>query len=73
MEQAFMRGLSVDIQSRYFSIVNLLHQLDLQEETDDEKESAAIRKSGEIHGSGLRPRWSGFLQRTEKEEDFAAV
>ncbi|HJC82700.1 MAG TPA: serine/threonine protein kinase [Candidatus Anaerostipes avicola] len=44
MEQAFMRGLSVDIQSRYFSIVNLLHQLDLQEETDDEKESAAIRK-----------------------------
>lgn len=44
MEQAFMRGLSVDIQSRYFSIVNLLHQLDLQEETDDEKESEAIRK-----------------------------
>ena len=44
MEQAFMRGLSVDIQSRYFSIVNLLHQLDLQEETDDEEESAAIRK-----------------------------
>lgn len=44
MEQAFMRGLSVDIQSRYFSIVNLLHQLDLQEEKDDEKESEAIRK-----------------------------
>ena len=44
MEQAFMRGLSVDIQSRYFSIVNMLHQLDLQEETDDEKESEAIRK-----------------------------
>ena len=44
MEQAFMRGLSVDIQSRYFSIVNLLHQLDLQEEKDDGKESEAIRK-----------------------------
>lgn len=44
MEQAFMRGLSVDIQSRYFSIVNLLHQLDLQEEKDDKKESETIRK-----------------------------
>ena len=44
MEQAFMRGLSVDIQSRYFSIVNLLYQLDLQEKTDDQKESEAIRK-----------------------------
>lgn len=44
MEQAFMRGLSVDIQSRYFSIVNLWHQLDLEEKIKDEKESKAIRK-----------------------------